>query len=134
MSDEPVCQHPGCNAFPCNGEGYCINHTEDPDLQAKLQAGRSRGGAAVRSRLSATPGDVEKHLPDKTQESALEAQLTAVASMLAMLESDPANLKVATALSQACGRLSRQLAMHDLEERLVEIEKKLEIGKRKRAK
>lgn len=116
-----TCRNEGCGAFSVDDEGYCINHTERADLKAKVQAGRARGGLTVKSRLEATPEDIERHKPDATQQAALDAQRASIGAMLSALEVDPHNLKIAAALSLAAKRLSAQIQstiLHDAVDRL----------------
>ena len=117
----PTCKTEDCNAFAVDGEGYCINCTTDPVMKARVEAGRARGGLAVRSRLEATPADIERHKPDATQQAALDAQRVSMGAMLSALEADPRNMKIAAALSLAAKRLSAQIqstVLHDAVDRL----------------
>jgi len=121
-----------CKAPAVDGAGRCISHTTEPKYIEVRTKARSRGGSAVRSRLEATPGDVERHKPADSQEGALEAQLVAIGAMRSMLESDPHNLRVAAALSLASRRLSQQLISTDLDQRLRAVEEELKKRKRGR--
>ena len=92
-------------------------------MKAKVEAGRARGGLTVKSRLEATPEDIEKHKPDATQQAALDAQRASIGAMLSALEKDPHNLKIAAALSLAAKRLSAQIQstiLHDEVDRLAQ--------------
>lgn len=117
----PICKTEDCNGFVVDREGYCINCTTDPVLKAKVEAGRARGGLTIKSRLEATPADIERHKPDATQQAALDAQRISMGAMLSALEIDPHNLKIAAALSLAAKRLSAQIqstVLHDAVDRL----------------
>lgn len=119
----PTCKTEGCNGFAVDGVGYCINCTTDPDLKARVEAGRARGGLSVISRSMATPADIERHKPDATQQAALDAQRASIGAMLSALEIDPHNLKIAAALSLAAKRLSAQIQstlLHDAVDRLAQ--------------
>jgi len=128
--NKPICKHPGCgSAFLVDGE-YCWNHSPTVSDEERARA-RSRGGSAVRRRLEATPGDIESHKPDSTQQAALEAQRAAIGAMLSALQADPHNLKISSALSLAAKRLSQQLVAVDLDERLRAVEEELERRKKR---